>query len=394
MDIGTFKDFVTGHDVSRDVTFRVTLPDGNAHWLEAELRAHEVSATFSADMDGDIWLKAHTLFAKDGSSLVSRQRTGNGEPFEFTSRLLPRNVSVGRPLKEVSELKEALKQEKPQGFMFSGAQGLRLPRSWREDEERWKRVRPWFNATSRLNDTQTLAMYGVEKMLRGIAYLGPLRSLPLRTYRLAAEAPADVGREGEYAPEILYRNREGDLLGEVERWLVELGYGKLGFKESGDDYFQLFLEQRSGHQVNIAHSGFGLSQLLPILVQGITSEAGSTLIAQQPEIHLNPAQQCVVADFLIEASGDNRRVIIETHSEHVLLRLRRRVAEGVIPASDVAIYYFDSKDGVTAVRQVPLGARGEIDQEEWPRGFFDEQLEDSFALAAAQATTLTGSHVD
>lgn len=389
LDIGSYRDFVTTHDVNRDVHFRMTVPKGDIRWLPPDIQACEMAASFSSTDAGDIWLKTHSLSAENGRVLVTRQRSANGDPFALTSPLLPKNVSVGRPLKEVSELKEALQQEQPQGFMFSGAQGLRLPRRWREDEDRWRKVRPWFNAVSRLYDVQVAAVMGIEETLRGISYLGPLRSLPLRTYRMAAEPPADVGREGEYAPELLYRNREGKLLEQVENWLRELGYGRLTFEEAGDEYFQLYLEQSGGHRINIAHSGFGLSQLLPILVQGIASDRSSTFIAQQPEIHLNPAQQSVVADFLIEASQGGRRVIVETHSEHVLLRLRRRVAEGRIPASDVAIYYFDGKDGSTNVRRIPLGDHGEIARNEWPKGFFEDQLGDSFALAAAQSIART-----
>ena len=382
IDIGNYEDFVYGHDVERDVSFRISLPDGS-HRVPARRKPDEVAFTVSTKGSPTPWVRTHAIY-ENGRPITYRSRENAGEGFNFTSPLLPANTSVGRPLKEVSSLKEALTREQPRGFMFSGFEGLRLPVAWRQDPDRWAKVRPWFNSVNELYDFQHTASLMLERTLRSIAYLGPLRSLPQRTYRLAPERPADVGREGEFAPELLYRHRGTEVTAQVEKWLRELGYGSLLFEQAGDEYFQLYLQSKGGQKVNIAHSGVGVSQLLPILVQGFTAPREATFISQQPEIHLNPAQQSLIADFLIEASL-GKRVIIETHSEHVLLRIRRRIAEGALSADEVAIYYFDSKDGSTIVRRVPLGDAGEVEREDWPVGFFEEQLEDSFALAAAQA---------
>lgn len=384
LDVGNYRDFVHSHDTSRDVAFSMSIPrDDRLAGRLVDAPADAIDVTFACDRSGEVWLKSQVLSSSEGL-IVSRSRTAPGEPFTFVSPFLPKNTSVGRPLREVSELKSSLTHEQPHGFLFSGAEGLRLPIAWREDEDRWRKVRPWFNATSRLYDLQGDANYRLRSTLGAIAYLGPLRSLPLRTYRLAAERPSDVGREGEYAPEILFRNRDSELRAQVEDWLVRLGYGSLSFEKSGDDYFQLYLG-RAERRVNIAHSGFGVSQLLPILVQGYTAPPRATFISQQPEIHLNPAQQSIVADFLIDVANRGRRVIIETHSEHVLLRIRRRIAEGLLRAEEVALYYVEGKEGTTAVRRVPLGKGAEVDRKDWPVGFFEDQLEDAFRLAEAQA---------
>jgi predicted ATPase len=92
-----------------------------------------------------------------------------------------------------------------------------------------------------------------------------------------------------------------------------------------------------------------------------------------------------VTDFFISRANEGVRVVIESHSEHVLLRLRRRIAEGKLNADEVAIYFVDNIDGATQLRRISLGEKAELDREEWPAGFFEDQLEDSFALATAQA---------
>ncbi len=384
MDIGSYRDFVHNHDASRDVAFQLDIPIDPTQ-SHPDRTPRSVSMTFSSDATGkgDIWLKEHALFNEGGRPVISRKRKVARADFEVNSAHLPKNVSVGRPLREVAALRDRLSSEQPDGFMFTGWEALRLPVEWREDEDRWNKVRPWFNAVSELADLQFEAKYRLDKFLRSIAYLGPLRSLPQRTYRLAAERPMDVGREGEHAPEIVFRSRGTKLHKNVDSWLRTLGYGGLNFETAGDDYFLVYLCSGQGQRINIVDCGVGISQLLPMLVQGFTAPKNATFISQQPEIHLNPAQQSIIADFLIRIVADgDRRVIVETHSEHVLLRIRRRIAEGELDASDVAIYYFDSRSGRTIIQPVPLGTAGEID--EWPQGFFEEQLNDSFALSRAQ----------
>ena len=116
------------------------------------------------------------------------------------------------------------------------------------------------------------------------------------------------------------------------------------------EYSQVFIKKAdSSLKINLADCGMGLSQLLPLLVQGCVMDEGDTLIAQQPEIHLNPAQQDVLTDFLIELCSEGRRVIVETHSEHVLSRLRRRIAETSLSSQDVALYFSESDGGRSSV---------------------------------------------
>ena len=387
IDVGPFRDYATGHNPKRQVAFTVGLPGQPAvdfHSGKDTERLGSVEVRFSST-DGHVaFLDRQRILTVDDKALISRSREAPEDPFTVASRILPSRVSSGRPTKELTALRTGMREERPDGFLFQGIGGLLLPASVRRDRDRWAKVQDWYNAAYDLYDVHQMANRATTSLLMGIAYIGPLRSLPSRTYRLAAEAPQDVGRTGENAPEMLYRIRDDDQARPVVEWLHKLGYGTPVFETVGDEYFQLLITTEEGERINIADSGVGLSQVLPLLVQGAAAGLGNMLIAQQPEIHLNPAQQSIVTDFLVSRAADGVRVLIETHSEHVLLRLRRRIAEGQIGADEVAVFFVDNVRGVTRLQEIPVSQTGKIDRGDWPRGFFEDQLKDSLKLAKAQ----------
>lgn len=389
-DAGTYRDMVTDHNSDKDMVFALNIPR-ELRWPGAKRSSVRTPRTleisFSETHQGPVSLAKYRILDPDGTPLVTRTLLSDSTSYKITSPILPTSESIGRPVREVSQLRRALREEKPVGFLFSGYAALSVPMAWREDAERWQKARHWYTAASDLFDLHMRVNHEIEQMLKAISYLGPLRSLPKRTYRVSGEVPTDVGRDGEYAPEVLFRRGTDEVHSSVNTWLTELGYGTLDFTAQGEEFFQVHLRQKgkSAIQVNLADCGIGLSQLLPILVQGAVTPAGGTLISQQPEIHLNPAQQCKIADFLIDTAVHGKRVIVETHSEHVLLRIRRRIAEGTIESDDVAIYFLDKESGSTNIERIPMGVLAELKPSEWPSGFFEEQLEDSFALALAQS---------
>ena len=83
--------------------------------------------------------------------------------------------------------------------------------------------------------------------------------------------------------------------------------------------------------------------------------------------------------------GSNKRVILETHSEHLLLRLRTLVAKGDIDSSKIALYFIENEDGLTKIKDIPILENGHIEQDNWPKGFFEESLWESLDLAKAQS---------
>ena len=162
-------------------------------------------------------------------------------------------------------------------------------------------------------------------------------------------------------------------------WLKRLDIGyKLEVKpvktDSGDLFEVRLIDTRRKEPVNVAlpDVGFGISQLLPFVVQSLVSEERIISI-EQPEVHVHPKLQADLGDLLAEAITRGNQFIIETHSEHLILRLQRLVREKEIKPEDVSVIY---------VSRGPEGAKSQrlrIDEEgdfidEWPDGFFPERL--------------------
>jgi predicted ATPase len=120
--------------------------------------------------------------------------------------------------------------------------------------------------------------------------------------------------------------------------------------------------------------GYGIGQLLPIVVQSLVDTGGLVLV-EQPEVHLHPRLQAEVGDLFIDTVAAGRaQLLVETHSEHLVLRLLRRVREGMLDPADLAILYVDLDDeGQAFVRRLAVDAEGDL-EDGWPGGFFDERL--------------------
>lgn len=123
------------------------------------------------------------------------------------------------------------------------------------------------------------------------------------------------------------------------------------------------------------HTGFGLTQVLPIVVAALSAAEDGLLLVENPEVHLHPAGQAAMGVFLAEVAAAGVQVIIETHSDHVLNGVRRAVKERTLPGHDVALYFFrprrgDAADGEAQVYRPFMDADGNIDS--WPEGFFDQ----------------------
>ncbi len=128
---------------------------------------------------------------------------------------------------------------------------------------------------------------------------------------------------------------------------------------------------------NLSDVGYGASQVLPV-VRGCLSGSSGPLFVEQPEIHLHPKAQGIVADHLCKASKQ-RQVVVETHSEHLINRARIQVASGDLDPAQVVINYVSRDNRGSHVSTIRLDSNGEFDRP-WPDGFFDERYEDTMTL--------------
>jgi len=211
-----------------------------------------------------------------------------------------------------------------------------------------------------------------------ISHIGPLRAHPRRFYFLDTAQPGSS--EGELMIEALRENE--DLRAQVNKWLVKFGIN-LSVSQFQEIIYRLSVRsQDSKFDLDITDVGFGISQILPILVEGFLSPAGKTILIEQPEIHLHPKMQAELADLFIEISGvqaegmPRRHLIIETHSEYFLNRLRARVAQGKLSNSDLAIHNVEKIGAQAAIKGIYIPDDGSF---EWPIGFLETDLEDTLA---------------
>ena len=235
----------------------------------------------------------------------------------------------------------------------------------------------------------TLA-YALEERLSGVHYLGPLRAPPQREYRWSGMPPTDVGRVGEAAVAALIGSRQngtGQTLEEqISEVFSEVGLlRKFDVEQIGDNpLYQVKVKQsEAGPEALITDVGFGVSQILPVLVLCFYAPKGSTVILEQPEIHLHPAAQSALGDILIAARQRRGvQIIVESHSEHLLRRLQRRIADETLPQSDLGVYFCENNGAESSLTTLELDPYGNI--KNWPEHFFGDEFGEMAAMSKAE----------
>lgn len=205
-----------------------------------------------------------------------------------------------------------------------------------------------------------------------INYVSPLRAHPKRYYMLdKANTTISLNTlDGDEIAEVLKENK--DVKNNVNTW-----FGKFGLKLDVNQFKEVV------HNVNVTQNnlklditdvGFGISQVLPIIIQGFLSPTKSITIIEQPEIHLHPKMQADLGDLFIDiVQKKHKKIIIETHSEYLLRRIRRRISEGKISAEDVSICLFQPmKNGKgSEVEILQIAEKGSF---QWPDDFYGGEL--------------------
>lgn len=223
--------------------------------------------------------------------------------------------------------------------------------------------------------------------LRRLSYLTAERAAPRDFYSLEDPKTSNImAPQGENAVSILYRKRsdkvlaglrlEGPptLLQQVQCRMQQIFPGltidlkpvrnvnavTLGFRTFSASGFHRPL-----------HTGFGLIQVLPVIVAALTAPKQDILLIENPEIHLHPEGQALMGELLAEVASAGVQTIVETHSDHILNGIRRAVKAGKLKAEETAVYFFRLRDekGPQVLRPV-LDSKGNIDT--WPDGFFDQ----------------------
>lgn len=384
IDLGTFADCLHGHDFNNSLDFGLgwTLPK------PLEVRDPlQSSRRYQGDRLG---LNVSLVAGKSGQPEVQSLH------YDLSNKegvVLDVNFSRGE------NRKFSLESER---YQFMNAVGRKWPL---EDPEKFYRVSEISMARFKNAGFLTDFALATETMLGSLSYLGPLRKHPQRTYQWSGDTPEGVGQMGENAiAAILAAKNEGRMLNRgpkrprqsfaelVAGWLKDLGvihsFVVKPVAEGRKEYEVLVKTHVKAPEVKITDVGFGVSQVLPVLVQAFYCPPNSTVWMEQPEIYLHPQVQAELADVFISAirsredgKARNVQLIVESHSEHFLNRLQRRIAEGEITPDDVAIYFCKRADSATELEPLVVNLCGDI--ENWPENFFGDEMADLTARTVA-----------
>lgn len=384
IDLGTFSDAIHQHDLKRplefDIDWQVSEPlrletlrgganiEGQSLGFEAKILADERRQPRVEFLKYTVKKAAQLL--RD----VTMKRSESGKKYDLYSDTYKFVRQVGRswPL--------------PEPLRFYGFPDEAIA---------------YFQNTTFLSDL----VLEVERLLKSIYYVGPLRDNPRRLYLWSGEVPEHVGLKGERAVEAILaghkrmynwkpRQKTKNLaqlvadrlqtMGMIDSFRVEpLGPNR---KE-----YEVLVSKGSGlPDVKLTDVGFGVSQLLPVIVECFYVPHNSIVIFEQPEIHLHPKVQAELADLFIDAicarednAPRNCQFIIESHSEHFLRRLQRRIAEEKITADQAALYFIDTHEGAARIQELDVDLFGNI--RNWPENFFGDEMADLVARSEAQA---------
>lgn len=285
--------------------------------------------------------------------------------------------------------KNSIQESEPVNFLFSPNTVLSDLESNQEENEGSEKIkRKVERFTKGFSQFLSAISYNnsrARKYLGDLSFIGPIRDNPHRTYEITNETYNTVGSKGENMPSLI--KKIGEQNEELQYWVKRFGFGDRVnlVRHFSNSYSLRFLRDDSHFYTNIANAGFGASQVLPLIVQAVVSPKRSITIAEQPEIHLNPKIQCELSELFASMAKKGQTVIVETHSEHLLLRLRRLIAEGRLDSNDVAIYFVEKVEQDSVIKEIKLQENGNINQIDWPKDFFGEALKEALAMASEQA---------
>jgi predicted ATPase len=391
-DVGSFRDFIHHHDVSRRLQIGITWSQGSALEIDdsRDDSVHHASSNLGFEVE---------IYQPETGRVPMRVRRfgytlgDEGESTRFSVALEP---DPKRPNRYRLE--------------FDGFRAIHNPgRAWElpaparfygfPDE-----AVAYYQNTDFLPDLSL----SLERMLDSITYLGPLRDDPRRVYTWPGGAPADVGWAGEQTVQAIlaaadrkinlgYRSRLKSFQVLLAEQLRRLGLiDSFSVEAIGDNRPEHEVRVRvssAADEVLLTDVGFGVSQVLPVLVQTFYCPPGSTILMEQPELHLHPRVQMNLADFFVDALSArqpttpgksvarNTQVLIESHSEHFLRRLQRRIAEQRLRPDQVALYFCEVRRGRSVLRELEVDLFGDI--RNWPDDFFGDPMDDIAAQAEA-----------
>jgi len=378
VDLGAFEDIVFRHQKSEKINFAIewspaSSDSANKFAERKSLVTQDDNIAFTAtlfDNDGFLAIESFAYClgqSKLGMSLENLDRRGINPKYKL--------YSEGYSLAATYDTSFTL----PSPIKFYG-----FPNE----------VNAYYTRLELLSDL----VLSFENQFDHLFYLGPLREYPNRTYKWSGQWPGTLGSRGELAIQAMLasqfvNNKIGQTGGYpnqvetlVPRWLKALGliysFRLKTISKNSNEYEVRIRLSPQAPEVLLTDVGFGISQILPVLTLCYFVAEGSTIILEQPEIHLHPAIQAGLADVFIDVIKNRGvQIILESHSEHLLRRLQRRIAEEQLVPADVALYFTAMEDGESKLEELKVDEYGSINN--WPQNFFGDEMGDLVAMTEA-----------
>lgn len=237
---------------------------------------------------------------------------------------------------------------------------------------------PQISLPEKVNEAVLSIMEGLRKFASAFSYMKPIRYIPERIFLFSNKSEI-IGIHGEHTYSILFSLlKNGKVTNDnINKWINEFGYD-LKWEPISENMGSLVLiDKKTGISTNIFDNGFGIGQSLPVIVKMATSE-NETILIDSPEAFLQTRMQSRIADYVIDCSNKGNKVILETSSEYLLYRIRRRIAEKKIVVSDISVYFIDSSDMFdTKCIKIPIQDNGKISRiNKSFNQFFSQDFED------------------
>lgn len=379
VDLGTYKDMVFRHNEDNKVEFSFTFDTGN-------IKITDATTLNSGGIYSKLRFDAVVSFEKKSNKITVDKLNytllnGNEMSFGLTPKqgkyeLKAENYSAKKQRGRVWQLPQ------PENFFGFPDEAV-----------------AYYQNTSFLNDLSL----AIKNLFKSIYYVGPLRDNPERSYNFSGEIPPDVGVKGTIAINALlaakdrklqkgFKNKTEPFESLIARWLRDMGliynFRVTPIADGRKEHEVKVKINKDSPEVLITDVGSGISQILPVIVQCFYVMPKSTIIFEQPEIHLHPSVQSHLGDLFIETiksreNGKDRdiQVIVESHSEHLIRRIQRRIAEGIINPTEVAIYFVHQQNGQAKLEELQIDLFGNITN--WPDDFFGNDIDDLAAMTRA-----------
>jgi hypothetical protein len=417
-DLGNYTDVIHNHDETSQLSFSLRMELSNlknpmfgrgSAFVDLALPRSPTAARFGYGHYAP-WMETKL---PDGEAVEVRLSFSSDEPFGPSLN----RMEISIPKIGSANFARTISGERQQHWRVQTTtlppQALRLlPRGYFPvldiRDRSYKRSAPRTKHRIRVFSAATQLLFRF--LLRALSQsdvIGPFRTPPERRYPFGGFSASRGGPSGEQAVNLLITeallkpNSPRPLHEALSFWINHLKLAEsLDIKDIAKrlNLFEVDVTGAGrGTKANLADVGFGVSQVLPVLVQGLLMRQGGIYLVQQPEIHLHPDAQAGLADFFIYLASYGVITVVETHSEYLLLRLRRRLAEGGTPLSaglsierqgaapltknDVAVLFTGTDHKEAAVSQLEIGDSFQF--ENLPPGFMSQALDDRMALLTA-----------